>query len=374
MSSAAAAPGAGVYRLEVSHWAVPKEGRGGGPSRPSEDSYLFSPDALVVCDGVGGWAARGIDSGAYSRALCAGAARALQDAAAEERLQFLLPKPLLLLQAGYQHACGERLEGSSTALVALLDGDRLRTASLGDCVLLVIRGEEVVFRTAESLHAFNFPFQLGPASRDGPDSATEQECVVQAGDVLVAASDGLFDNVHDAEIASIVSNYEPAAEEVEAEEGSSGEGLAGALGRVALAVARSSVAKSPFGKQMYQEQGTLYRGGKMDDITVLAANVVVSARPSGDGVQWGCVKMLNFASKTRNCVSKTRNFVFKMMNFVFKMMNFAALPRASPRRWTGTSELKMMNFILKMMDFILQMMTFILKMTKRSRVTEKTCD
>lgn len=105
------------FRLAVSHWATPKERRDGTVARPSEDAFLFSPFALGVCDGVGGWEARGVDSGAYSRSLCEGAARALQDAVVEARLESLLPKPLLLLQAGYRHACDQNLMGSSTALV-----------------------------------------------------------------------------------------------------------------------------------------------------------------------------------------------------------------------------------------------------------------
>jgi serine/threonine protein phosphatase PrpC len=103
--------------MTVTHWAAAKERRDGTIARPSEDAYLFCSSALGVCDGVGGWEARGVDSGAYSRGLCAGAARALHDATVEDRLEYLLPKPLLLLQAGYQHACDQRLEGSSTALV-----------------------------------------------------------------------------------------------------------------------------------------------------------------------------------------------------------------------------------------------------------------
>lgn len=114
-----AIPSAGEpsFQLVVSHWATPKERRDGTIARPSEDAFLFSPFALGVCDGVGGWEARGINSGAYSRSLCEGAARALQDAVAEARLERMLRQPLLLLQAGYRHACDQKLMGSSTALV-----------------------------------------------------------------------------------------------------------------------------------------------------------------------------------------------------------------------------------------------------------------
>ena len=83
-----------------------------------------------------------------------------------------LPKPSLLLQAGYSHVCEARLPGSSTALIATVTADRLRTVSLGDCCLLLIRDQRVLHRTAVTVHTFNYPFQLGSTSRDGPDSAT----------------------------------------------------------------------------------------------------------------------------------------------------------------------------------------------------------
>ena len=88
-----------------------------------------------------------------------------------------LPKPSLLLQAGYSQVCEARLPGSSTALIATVTADRLRTVSLGDCGLLLIRwhdraGLRVLHRTAVTVHTFNYPFQLGSTSRDGPDSAT----------------------------------------------------------------------------------------------------------------------------------------------------------------------------------------------------------
>lgn len=119
------------FRLAVSHWATPKERRNGTVARPSEDAFFFSSFALGVCDGVGGWEARGVDSGMYSRGLCEGAARALHDAVVEGRLESLLPKPLLLLQAAYRHSCDQKLMGSSTALVR----DATHLALLCRCAL-----------------------------------------------------------------------------------------------------------------------------------------------------------------------------------------------------------------------------------------------
>lgn len=55
----------------------------------------------------------------------------------------------------------EGILGSSTALLAVLRGDELRIANLGDCVLLIIRAGDLYFRSTEQQHSFNFPVQLG---------------------------------------------------------------------------------------------------------------------------------------------------------------------------------------------------------------------
>ena len=146
------------------------------PRKPrSEDAYFTTSYALGLADGVGSWAARGVDSGAYARGLMDGVALAVAEAEEEERLHFLLPKPLLLLQAGYREVSEAQLPGSSTALVATVLGNLLRTVSLGDSGLLVVRGDQVVHRTAETVHSWNHPFQLGMDSRDGPVSRSCQQ-------------------------------------------------------------------------------------------------------------------------------------------------------------------------------------------------------
>jgi serine/threonine protein phosphatase PrpC len=69
-------------------------------------------------------------------------------------------------------------------------------ANLGDCSLLIIRRGEVVFRTSEMQHAFNFPLQLGTHSRDEPmKDAKRYDIGVEKEDVVIVGSDGLMDNL-----------------------------------------------------------------------------------------------------------------------------------------------------------------------------------
>ncbi|KAI9058905.1 hypothetical protein FKP32DRAFT_1688401 [Trametes sanguinea] len=129
-------------------------------------------------------------------------------------------------------------EGSSTALVAILehpsprsiksynDGTKLfdpqpipsrsprdhpgaviRIAHLGDCMGMLVRGDAIVWRTEEMWWTFNTPVQLGPASSTKPTDARVFTVPVEADDILILASDGLSDNLWDAEILDEVVRF-----------------------------------------------------------------------------------------------------------------------------------------------------------------------
>jgi protein phosphatase PTC7 len=88
------------------------------------------------------------------------------------------------------------IHGSSTCILALLHHSTLRIANLGDCSLLVIRNGEIIYRTKELQHGFNFPYQVGTHQRDEPmKDADRVEVEVEENDVVVVGSDGLMDNL-----------------------------------------------------------------------------------------------------------------------------------------------------------------------------------
>ena len=99
--------------------------------------------------------------------------------------------------------------GSSTCVVACLDEEKpfLYTANLGDSGYLLLRKQGVdlvsVFRSEEQQHSFNFPFQVGTGG-DDPATAEENFHEVQNNDILVVASDGLWDNLFDVNIVDII--------------------------------------------------------------------------------------------------------------------------------------------------------------------------
>lgn len=125
-----------------------------------EDAYFVSQKGLGVADGVGGWASskhahnspkQAANSSLFSRRLMHFCSLELQDSVGE-------PDPVVILQRAYTTALGlsvaEGLVGSSTALLAVLakNGHELRVAHVGDCCLYLIRGKELVFRSAEMQH------------------------------------------------------------------------------------------------------------------------------------------------------------------------------------------------------------------------------
>ncbi|KDN48441.1 protein serine/threonine phosphatase 2C [Tilletiaria anomala UBC 951] len=142
-----------------------------------EDAYFLRPDALGVADGVGGWARRpGANAALYSRLLmhfCAVELSRYDELSRDELAADngkLLKKWAQIDPVEVMHRAWERcvrtarkegILGSSTALLALLRGDELRIANLGDCVLLIIRDGDLLFRSTEQQHSFNFPVQLG---------------------------------------------------------------------------------------------------------------------------------------------------------------------------------------------------------------------
>jgi hypothetical protein len=76
----------------------------------------------------------------------------------------------------------------------------IKIANLGDCMAMLVRGQDIVWRSEEMWWSFNTPVQLGPVSPSRPRDAQLFELPVQADDILILASDGLSDNLWDEEV------------------------------------------------------------------------------------------------------------------------------------------------------------------------------
>lgn len=293
--------------------------------------------ALGVADGVGGWMDSGVDPADFSHGFCdymAAAAYAYPHPPpppTDESTSASTPPPppltaRSLMQAGYEAICADPAvpAGGSTAIVSLLDpSGTLEVANLGDSGYIHLRLNAVHGQSEPQTHAFNTPFQLsvippailrrmqafgGSQLADMPSDAEVSRHRLRHGDVVVFATDGVWDNLFNQDILRIVSEAmikkgawvgsdqggttvtpdlssvtEPPAAEA------SGKTAGTLQGAIAIEITRAAKAASvntkldgPFAKEVkkyYPHER--WRGGKVDDICVVA--VVVSENKGDEG-------------------------------------------------------------------------------------------
>lgn len=100
-----------------------------------------------------------------------------------------------------------RKEGSSTATVLGISGNFLEGVQVGNCNVMVIRDDKVVFKTESMEHSFGNPEKLlhgqFASSLGMPISVELQEY-----DIIIVASDGVWDNVYDNWIVRLVGSLD----------------------------------------------------------------------------------------------------------------------------------------------------------------------
>ncbi|PUZ76692.1 hypothetical protein GQ55_1G311100 [Panicum hallii var. hallii] len=224
-----------------------------------EDAHFGHAEAgfIGVADGVGGYRDYGVDAGAFARELMASAlAKGELAAKASRRRRRLRPEDVL--ERAYESMVIKGTPGASTAVVLSLDRATLRWAYIGDSAFAVLRGGRSVHRSAEQQRRFNCPL------------AKAEVCglPVKDGGVVVAGTDGLFDNVHDDQLARAV--------QMGTELGFSPENMADIIAGVACDMSKTKTERacSPFSIGYRKAYGENYYGGKEDDITVIVAYIV----------------------------------------------------------------------------------------------------
>jgi protein phosphatase PTC7 len=223
-------PATHIFQFNPHHRMQAPKDRSHKASRPESGQDAFfvsrvgangshnSSVALGVADGVGGWADQGVDPADFSHGLCEYMAAAAHEHAADEKVS-----PRRLMQAGYDAVNADPTikAGGSTAVVGVLSSTgSLEVANLGDSGFLHLRLNAVQSASEPQIHAFNTPYQLSiiPPSlqrraslfgshqlSDLPKDAEVSRHRLQHGDVLILASDGLWDNVFNQDLLRIVS-------------------------------------------------------------------------------------------------------------------------------------------------------------------------
>lgn len=314
------------------------------PSKTSggEDAHFISNTGQMigVADGVGGWAEYGVDAGLFAQQLMDNCKKESENSSLCRTLSrssdWNGKCPLLVLESGFRRVDAM---GTSTACVVSVDGERkqLQAANLGDSGFLLLRrgtesdgasslthtewakgsgwdgieptmgesegnsrgdnsssvwhGWYLVAKSTEQLHVFNCPRQLGTQSSDMPSHSEMVRADIQVGDVILAATDGFFDNVWPEEALEIMGegispeDFMASAGSVPQDSGDTGgdgaeapyhgelKQLAKRLASTARRHGTNMRKESPFGHSA-AAWGFDFRGGKLDDVTVVVSLVM----------------------------------------------------------------------------------------------------
>lgn len=172
--------------------------------------------------------------------------------------------------------------GTTTACSALLStssGEHARpiifATHLGDSGILILRpaDKSTLYRSAGQWHWFDCPRQLGTNSPDVPEkNAVTERIEIQEGDIVLAVTDGLLDNLWDHEVAEKVFESLKSWKVNEEDNESDDSGSNAMDGRYKmryvareLVKAAQGVAEDPFAESPYMEkaieEGITIEGG-----------------------------------------------------------------------------------------------------------------
>ena len=297
-----------------------------GESGKSMQKLLY----MGVADGVGSWREYGVDPRAFSHKLMGECENILQEAPSQcsargGKNDCTMISPAELLAQSYERTKEAKIIGSSTACVALFDAvhHQLHFSNIGDSGIIVLRHIDsevastlqrnrgtpplerksdlrIAFVSQQQLKSFNHPYQMGWTGEDiveknssfkqASDSCTSSVHILR-GDIIIMATDGLFDNVDIDDITKIALQWEHESGFID-DGGISGRNKRWASGHSLTDISSKAIPKlaetlcqkarensldntidSPFAL-LAKENDIMWSGGMPDDCTVLAMHVV----------------------------------------------------------------------------------------------------
>lgn len=234
--------------------------------RGGEDAFFALPNALGVFDGLGGSMKYGIDSGIYARELAL-----LVSHHVKENGPFDLSATL---GAAADLAFSE---GSCTAALVGLHGEYLNCFNVGDSGIAIFRKRYVLFKSAPQQTKFNHPVCVSSKCREGLLKGVSSNVLVGQGDIVILASDGLWDNVSMGRISRIifVTRFLSGLWRTTHSKHISKFTIRAAWGLAKCAenISKSRFTNSPFSQQA-RSIGLQHDGGKEDDIMVIVGVVM----------------------------------------------------------------------------------------------------
>jgi serine/threonine protein phosphatase PrpC len=255
---------------------------------------------------------------------------------------------------------GAKPGGGAVAVVALnRDEDRtMSVANVGDCGVMVLRGGAVVYRTVDQQRAFNFPVRL---SADGgttvQQAADARDVRIEPADVVVLASDGVWDNVDDDSVAELVADACTSA--------GGGVGSCEAAARAVAERARSMSMRGDVSLPVTRSAEVVnvhWPRGRPDSVTVVVGRIAaadeavqppgcaliaeferstpVCGRPQGRRKECACVGRSGLTSSKNRCADVTRSNLRSVANDACLLCNGTAavtivLPPQNNESWSA---------------------------------------
>ena len=276
-----------------------------------EDAFLLGPNMVGVADGVGSWWEMDVDPAVYARGLMHCTAKTCVGLGEENNLH--ARRPTQVLHEAWHEMSSASIVGSCTACLVALHPHKseLLATNVGDSGFIIVRhtpdarsslaeprgtldvmgsprraasyntsaghGRHVAFRSPQQLRGFNAPYQLGRAPDVAPGEADDRfetphdaalvRVPIKGGDLVVLATDGLFDNMPESTILEIIDGHPDASEEE----------LAKLLATRAQELSLDKTVDSPFARRA-TDNDIMWGGGRPDDITVIVTRIVDTTR------------------------------------------------------------------------------------------------
>lgn len=271
-------------------------------AKGGEDAFFFddSHGTFGVADGVGGSASAEVDPGAFSREML----KRCHDVACGGEEQEEASRRSLVDTLGQVADQGLVSGGSSTLLLGQLEASSdptgstrtLRLLNLGDSGAMILRpawrtfrrgGKQlwprIVLRTQDQQHFFNCPYQADADSFGSVGHQADKLCAdVQDGDIFIAATDGVLDNLFDPALQVLVARSLPGLRE---KDPLAAQTAVDALAKVIAEQANAAglreddpELRTPFMVAAAQE-GLQFAGGKLDDVAVVCGVVRCGEAP-----------------------------------------------------------------------------------------------
>ncbi|CAX41983.1 unnamed protein product [Candida dubliniensis CD36] len=272
---------------------LPRRRPQGSPSdtlsiKAGDDTMLVSPTVIAVADGVSGWESDGItsSSGIWSRSMVETFSRLMTEYKLNHFPHYLNQRDIQeILDDSYLHTSHlmdlQKLNGSSTLILGMLNGDLLSIISIGDSKIFIIRDGKIILTNEEQTKAGLCPEQIGTHTLDHlpSDIAWIKSFKLMEGDYILMCSDGISDNLYEWEILNYLNDWINAKR-------NNVKTIASKLLIKAKEVAFDDYAYTPYNEKVNSlsntgSGGTNHQhsqGGKVDDMSVIIAKVELNKK------------------------------------------------------------------------------------------------